>query len=419
MRALVLNDTRRGSFSRHIGCAAVMEHLLHLCATHGIDVGRTFKEPERLDSQEFVEALHDAQIVIVNGEGTMHHDTRVALILARAIVFAKGHGKATALVNAVWQANRVVNGCLQSLDYVCARDSHSAAQMREAGLPEPDVAPDLSFYRMPGEGEPLPGTRGSAVLVIDSVDAEFSERLYAFASARRLEFRVMQDWRQRPGGGALPFAGSAHVSLEELRSAGVVITGRFHAVCLAMKYGVPFLTARSNTHKIEALLHDAGLPVDEFILPPGWQQLGAVELAERALQAHARHAPAIATTPALALLPPLLLLAAGTEPKWGDGADGAGRLSDGATSMAAVGARPRSATSARSATAKTASASFFTSSRCAGWRCSSSWRCASCRRCRRCTPWPRRPSSSPSRRRSRRGRCVRRRRCCRPARHPS
>jgi polysaccharide pyruvyl transferase WcaK-like protein len=38
----------------------------------------------------------------------------------------------------------------------------------------------------------------------------------------------------------------------------LVISGRFHGVCLCLKVGVPFLAVRSNTYKIEGLLEDAG-----------------------------------------------------------------------------------------------------------------------------------------------------------------
>jgi hypothetical protein len=44
-----------------------------------------------------------------------------------------------------------------------------------------------------------------------------------------------------------------------LRHSELLITGRFHAVCMAMLTGTPFLAPSSNSHKIEAMLDDAGL----------------------------------------------------------------------------------------------------------------------------------------------------------------
>src|SRR4051794_11726231 len=98
VRALVLNDTRRGSFAQHLGCAAVMEHLLRLCRRHGIDVVRTVQRVDAVDTEEFRALLPQVDVVLVNGEGTMHHDSPGALALSLAIIEAKAHGKKTALL---------------------------------------------------------------------------------------------------------------------------------------------------------------------------------------------------------------------------------------------------------------------------------------------------------------------------------
>jgi hypothetical protein len=41
--------------------------------------------------------------------------------------------------------------------------------------------------------------------------------------------------------------------------AGLIVAGRFHAVCLALDLEIPFLAVPSNTWKVEALLKEAGL----------------------------------------------------------------------------------------------------------------------------------------------------------------
>ena len=65
VRALVLNDTRRGSFSRHLGFGAVMEHLLYLCHWYGIEVVRTLTRADTVDTAEFHALLPEVDLVLM------------------------------------------------------------------------------------------------------------------------------------------------------------------------------------------------------------------------------------------------------------------------------------------------------------------------------------------------------------------
>jgi polysaccharide pyruvyl transferase WcaK-like protein len=44
-----------------------------------------------------------------------------------------------------------------------------------------------------------------------------------------------------------------------LQNAGLIVAGRFHAVCLALDLEIPVLAVPSNTWKIESLLAEVGL----------------------------------------------------------------------------------------------------------------------------------------------------------------
>lgn len=48
-------------------------------------------------------------------------------------------------------------------------------------------------------------------------------------------------------------------SVGSIRNSEVIITGRFHGVCLAILLERPFIAVTSNTHKIEGMLVDAML----------------------------------------------------------------------------------------------------------------------------------------------------------------
>src|SRR5262245_5298557 len=96
LKVYLFNDTSR---SRHAGCKAVMRSLraelaefADVTATH--TVGSTSVDATAL-------ALCDA--VVVNGEGTIHHDSPRANFLITMLAEAQAAGKRTALVNALYQ----------------------------------------------------------------------------------------------------------------------------------------------------------------------------------------------------------------------------------------------------------------------------------------------------------------------------
>jgi hypothetical protein len=294
MRAIILNDTRRGSFAEHAGCNAVMEHLLYLCGQHGVDVVGTFQRADASQSPEFEARLAQVDLVLVNGEGTMHHDTRSARALSQSIICAKRAGKKVALLNALWQDNSVTTECLSSLDFIVARDSVSANQLIESGATRVRVAADLSLYRRPGPDIPdlafASGAGTGRPLVVDSVDEAAARKLQGFASTHGLPFRVMQNWSVREADTRHPLAACEQFTLTDLAKTALLVSGRFHAVCFALKLGRPFLALPSNSHKLEALLQDAGLPREDFILPTGWEHRPIEHWLAHATAADDRHA---------------------------------------------------------------------------------------------------------------------------------
>jgi hypothetical protein len=72
--------------------------------------------------------------------------------------------------------------------------------------------------------------------------------------------RKNQGWRRS----LAPFGQASHGTLVELfhliAGSRLVVTGLFHMSCLALLARTPFVALPSNTHKIEGLLDDVGLP---------------------------------------------------------------------------------------------------------------------------------------------------------------
>jgi polysaccharide pyruvyl transferase WcaK-like protein len=265
LKALLLNDTRPGN---HAGCMLVIEQLSRACAAHGIAIVQSFQaSPKKL--RHFEASLPDIDLVLVNGEGTMHHDSSGCLLLCNAIDLACAANKPVFLINSVWEGNHRANRILTKLSGIYARESLSQKAILDAGYAA-DAVPDLVFYSDPSTLFAGNAGRKDSVVVFDDVCANLSLALGKFASRHRYPFLRMQP---RPSLRSMssmatwykPFVlGRLHPQFRisqaaSIRAAQLVVTGRFHGVCLAILAGKPFLAVSSNTHKIEGLLKDADL----------------------------------------------------------------------------------------------------------------------------------------------------------------
>ena len=238
MRLFLANDTATG---RHAGCNAVMRSLnAALAAVPGLQVtGRHTVGSESLDETAFTEA--DA--LLINGEGTLHHSTARAMLLLAMLDAAKRMGKRVLLVNALFQQYEGPEDLLSGLALLTAREPRSAAFARRFG--------------------------GSPVVLLDS--AADPAHLHQ-GSARPLRHGTVIGGIHRNGLLQTPFADMVGDSLTmndasfedivaTLRQADLYLTAQHHGVYAAALAGCPFIATPSNSHKIEAFIAWTGLPI--------------------------------------------------------------------------------------------------------------------------------------------------------------
>ena len=221
-----------GDHSRvHGGCRAVWEVMLRAAKRQGLDV---------------VETDYDA--LIVNGEGSMHHDRISAMRKLEALKEAVDTGKKAWLINTVWQEmSHDYDAVLQALDGVIVREPLSREALRAHGV-EASVKPDLSFFHAARDPQVLSDFKGQPVMTdfwSDSFDAFARPTSSYLKDFRFFEF-LKYDW-----------AGA----IESLKTTPLLITGRQHAVYAACKARTPFLAVKGNTHKIEGLVAMAGADI--------------------------------------------------------------------------------------------------------------------------------------------------------------
>lgn len=309
--AVLLNDTR---VDRHHGCTSVIGTIDSLCAANGIKI--TSRNPAHRDwrgDASLAAAIDTSDCIIVNGEGTIHHDRPAGKVLLEAGKHARERGKRAYLINATWQANSADSlRLLEAFDIVTVRESASEEELAAHGF-SPRRIPDLALYH-----RPLKTAERRGVAYCDSVQGPKALALYRQMWALdaeplpivRLSLAPMEmlRWLRRYDPSLRALLRPAHArdalraSWQDYRRqvaerdaftalvAGkeLIVTGRFHMMIFALGAMTPLLAVGSNTHKIEATLRDAGLEAWRAVADP--REIGP-ELIEKARHWHGEEVP--------------------------------------------------------------------------------------------------------------------------------
>ncbi|MEO1398450.1 MAG: hypothetical protein AAFU56_06235, partial [Pseudomonadota bacterium] len=98
IRVLLFHDT---AIAGHHGCSLVNARIDELARRHALAIqwrGSSLKEMKRLNCNDF-------DLLLVNGEGALHRNTRMAMQIAAAIDWAKDNGLRCALINTIFEDN--------------------------------------------------------------------------------------------------------------------------------------------------------------------------------------------------------------------------------------------------------------------------------------------------------------------------
>lgn len=301
LKTVLLNDT---SDNNHYGCAKVVENIRSKCADYGMDLIHTVKLIEDWQDHEHLAKIRTADVVIVNGEGTMHHSKRRCMKLASVATYCKENGLRSYLINSVYQDNndRIAEH-VQNFDAVFVRESKSKNELKRQNI-ESNIVPDMFFAT---EAESASSQERDGLLFTDSVHTELSRKLLdrskklanaqfmtlnthlpmkgpgarlnllaKRSAASVLGNRTPKSWRREikkseKAADRASFGRYWCPTFEELfdltARSQLVITGRFHMVCLALLARTPLVSFPSNSHKIEGLMEDVGIARSRLLSP--------------------------------------------------------------------------------------------------------------------------------------------------------
>jgi len=235
-KVYLLNDTSR----EHVGSKAA-----------SYVIKSAIRKNYRLYAKHFTntpvdyDILKASNIVVINGEGTMHHDTSRSIILMTAIRRAIKMNKQVHLVNTVWQdMHRKWTRILNKVDSIVVREPRSKAALEDIGVNNVEIYPDICVGLKAKKVKPQINFRGK-VVVGDSV--------------RKFNDMPLKDDRvfRRTPNYNIPRDNWAHF-IAVLKTIGVYVTGRHHGIYACCAAKTPFVAFKSNTHKMEGLLEWAG-----------------------------------------------------------------------------------------------------------------------------------------------------------------
>jgi hypothetical protein len=221
MRVVLYNDTTL--LSSHFGPQLVVRTIREQFAQRGVELCGTLHR-DALPSENRT-LLARADLVLVNGEGSIHHG-RCRHLIDIADQYP------SALINCVFQDNEP-HGPLAKFICVAARETRSARHLKECGALQVQVVPDLMFSSTLLRGWHR-GTPDCDLGLTDNVLNRES--------------------------GHSPFTPDPAKYLKWLTRHRRIVCGRYHAAVACCVLGIPFTCWPSNTWKIEAMMDDIGLP---------------------------------------------------------------------------------------------------------------------------------------------------------------
>ncbi len=210
-----------------------MEQLTRLAKEAGIELS-AYVEGARPEA---------GQLVIINGEGTLHHEApRARSLLAKALQFHSA-GARVILLNATIQS---MEEDFSVFERIAVRESKSAEYLREKNYSgQLQVIPDLSFCHPVKESQE--GATRSRTLFIDGVSERVTREIESVATFTGEEVLRMCDW-----------TGTADELIALMRTKQRIVSGRFHGAIFALLAGTPVLTMPSNSWKMPWLMRDLG-----------------------------------------------------------------------------------------------------------------------------------------------------------------
>ena len=231
------------------------------------------------NDQDLRAALEAADLVVLNGEGSIHHNSMRALALLALAKTATEAGKKVLLMNATLQQMmpQLLQEVLSRLEVVHVREMASKSFLEQLGI-KSFVTADLAFLALDDESSTKTRLLDAAahVIVTGGVSIKKESLIQLFHAVESIGLRPV--YLSIGDGGEtelargvcaernVPMVDAGTLGVKEvigfLRQFPLAISGRHHINIFLMRAGVPFLPLPSNTWKVDETLKAVGYPID-------------------------------------------------------------------------------------------------------------------------------------------------------------
>ena len=286
-KAVILNDT---SFESHHGSEMVINNIKELLLINNIKtIGTNPAGIDFMQNKIFLDNMSISDIVIVNGEGTLHHNQPRALELINVVKYVREKlNIPIVLINSTYQSNSIQMAKLMKyFDLIFVRETLSQNDLKRYDIYS-EVVPDITFYSRYDNVKRNLDREGIAVT--DSVYLDKSEALYDLAIKNNITYIPILAHKKSFGVFArvedilriclrvfrfsfwkfgfnynhtivrqFYYTKNHSNYVNRISNLKFVIVGRYHSLCFALKTYTPFIAIKSNSHKIEGLLDDIGI----------------------------------------------------------------------------------------------------------------------------------------------------------------
>ena len=290
-RAFILNDTVK---ENHHGCKLVMNNLILNLNSIGYEVVGTLSIGKLWwRSKTFMSYLPKIDLIIINGEGSIHHGRKIGIDLLSVVKSERNPHTKIALINTTYDSNPGnFREFLNEIDLISVREGESKKQLDEIGI-ESMVVPDLTFASEIPDID-RSGDRNNTEMVIGFTDSTFisdteylQDTFKQFHNFRFLpavynpydgnlfgDFYYMRDLLSKSDmlyinkaaiklgrfiNNRKYFTNSYDEYFEKISKLDVLVAARYHSLCFAIRSLTPFVAIKSNSHKIEGMLNDIGV----------------------------------------------------------------------------------------------------------------------------------------------------------------
>jgi exopolysaccharide biosynthesis predicted pyruvyltransferase EpsI len=186
--------------------------------------------------------------LIVNGEGSMHHNSKNFNKKMSVLRKATESNVPCYLLNSLWQDNSHIYDDVLSKLKICTREVLSHEQLKSKHGVDTSISIDASYFAEINLKDRFINLNGKPI----KTDFYFPKK---------------GNWEKDnnilfPDGNNIEMSDFTWSGLvRSLETASLLITGRHHAVYAACKARIPFIVSDSNSHKITGLFKTAGVTI--------------------------------------------------------------------------------------------------------------------------------------------------------------